>query len=222
MRIMFFKSFDQVIRSDARTLAQEYHSLTTNAAHEFGSDEARDAYAAVVFAVGMFQYRLSFADELEHLMGEHFVPLHTILVCRACGSDDVTADATAAWDSMAGGYSLVGTYDDHTCQGCGREGSDIADRHLVAPEPRARVRIKLQAPADGDTLNGRTGTVARMNHVRGGLYIKLDQRTDERIEPIALVEIADLEQAAPTVAVAPTSLQPGQKATAGRSSQAVA
>ena len=222
MRTMFFKSFEQVIRSDPRTLAQEYHSLATNAEHEFGSDEARDAYAAVVHAVGMFQYRLSFPDKLEHLMGEHFVPLRTSLLCRSCGSDDITADATAAWDTQAGGYSLVGTYDDHTCQGCGREGSDIADHHFVAPEPRARVRIKLRAPTDGDALDGRTGTVARVNHVQGGLYIKLDQRTDERIEPVALVALADLEQAAPAVTCGPISLQPSQCSTADRSPQAVA
>lgn len=125
-------------------------------------------------------------------------------------------------DTQAGGYSLVGTYDDHTCQGCGREGSDIADHHLVAPEPRARVRIKLRAPTDGDALDGRTGTVARVNHVQGGLYIKLDQRTDERIEPVALVALADLEQVAPAVTCGPISLQPSQCSTADRSPQAVA
>lgn len=42
-----------------------------------------------------------------------------VLVCDRCGSGDIYADATAQWNPALGRYELAGTFDNHTCNGCG-------------------------------------------------------------------------------------------------------
>lgn len=43
------------------------------------------------------------------------------MVCRHCGSLDVTADACARWDADTQAWEMVTTYDNTDCQSCGGE-----------------------------------------------------------------------------------------------------
>lgn len=196
MRVNQFKTFADVIRSDPATLAREYHNLTTQDEHEFSSDTDRDAYAAVIHALGMFQHRSSFPTELQELAGERFKPLPTEMTCKQCGGNDIVTDASATWDPAAGAYVLAGVFDDDTCQTCENNGSAIADLVPVAPERGTRVRIRKAARADGDPFAERTGSVERPNYVRGGVYVRLDRLPHERVDRIELVELKALEIAA--------------------------
>lgn len=47
-----------------------------------------------------------------------------LLVCPKCGSEDVIADASAAWSRVEQCYELICTHDNHTCQACGWEGNN--------------------------------------------------------------------------------------------------
>jgi len=42
-------------------------------------------------------------------------------VCKACGSDEISCDATARWDIDIQNWELSGTFDSKTCDQCGYE-----------------------------------------------------------------------------------------------------
>lgn len=44
-----------------------------------------------------------------------------IPVCPECGSDDIVADAYAAWNPETREWELRGTYDSYICDTCGYE-----------------------------------------------------------------------------------------------------
>ena len=41
--------------------------------------------------------------------------------CPYCGSDEIVADALAAWNEETGDWELHSTYDTYACQACGEE-----------------------------------------------------------------------------------------------------
>ena len=43
------------------------------------------------------------------------------IVCRECGSTEITADAAASWDAKAQAWVLAAVYDDRFCEGCGEK-----------------------------------------------------------------------------------------------------
>lgn len=55
------------------------------------------------------------------------------LVCRHCGSDDVTADAVARWDPDTATWDLSSTFDDRNCGSCNAEGDSILKAVLPLP-----------------------------------------------------------------------------------------
>jgi hypothetical protein len=67
MRIRYIATFAETIRTDPMTLAREYLSTRDATAHEFQSDDARDAYVDVLLALGRFQHRTAFARALAQL-----------------------------------------------------------------------------------------------------------------------------------------------------------
>lgn len=54
-------------------------------------------------------------------------------VCKSCGSDDVTCDATARWDEDTQNWELSGLFDSKTCGACGYE-KDYCNWEVL-PEP---------------------------------------------------------------------------------------
>lgn len=46
--------------------------------------------------------------------------------CRHCGSADILRDANACWDEVAQAWSLLATYDSHTCERCGADSNNLA------------------------------------------------------------------------------------------------
>lgn len=195
MRTKHLTSLSEALEATADVLAAEYHSITNGQAHEFSTEEARGAYASAVYAIAMFRHPLSFTDELLALNVETFIPLRVLPICRTCKGSDVTADAFADWDSARGEYALRATFDENTCQDCGYSGSNIFD--WVAVEPKRDTRVRIKEGSNGDRkVAGRTGSVVRPNHAKGGLYIALDPLHHGTVEEIALVDLADLEIAA--------------------------
>lgn len=45
--------------------------------------------------------------------------------CKYCGSSDVGSDAAAAWDYEKQCWSLTTTFDNSTCNECGKSGDNI-------------------------------------------------------------------------------------------------
>ncbi len=43
------------------------------------------------------------------------------IVCRDCGSTEITADAAASWDAKAQTWVLAAVFDDRFCEGCGEK-----------------------------------------------------------------------------------------------------
>jgi len=43
------------------------------------------------------------------------------IVCRDCGSTEITADAAASWDAKTQAWVLAAVYDDRFCEGCGEK-----------------------------------------------------------------------------------------------------
>ena len=60
-------------------------------------------------------------------------------VCPSCGSDDLNCDASAKWDGVAQKWDLTTTYDDMTCDSCGRETKE-PDWVPLDPAPPASTR----------------------------------------------------------------------------------
>lgn len=190
MRPQHIAVFADILRADPQTLAHELHSILTATEHEFSSDDARDAYADVIRALGRFQHASAFPRAFEAVAGETFRPLAQIVRCSVCQGDDVVRDATARWDAERGEWSLAGVLDDHTCETCGANGSTVVTHEASAPHADIRVRI---APLADHPDAGRTGTVLRPNHVRGGLYLRLDRRGSEAVERVALADLDQIE-----------------------------
>ncbi|MBI0533008.1 hypothetical protein [Sphingomonas sp. TX0522] len=190
MRPQHIAVFADILRADPQTLAHELHSVMSATEHEFSSDDARDAYADVIRALGRFQHASAFPRAFEAVAGETFRPLPRTARCSVCQSDDVVRDATARWDAEGGEWSLAGVLDDHSCETCGANGSTVADYEASAPDAGVRVRI---APRANHPDAGRTGTVLRPNHVRGGLYLRLDRRANEAVERVALADLDQIE-----------------------------
>ena len=47
-------------------------------------------------------------------------------VCRHCGSENVSVDATARWNADTQAWELAGLFDNSDCEDCGRK-TDIID-----------------------------------------------------------------------------------------------
>ena len=195
MRPQHIAVFADILRADPQTLAHELHSVVTATEHEFTSNDARDAYADVIRALGRFQHASAFPRAFEAVAGETFRPLPRAARCSVCQSDDVVRDATSRWDAARGEWSLAGVLDDHTCETCGANDSTVVDYEASAPDADVRVRI---APRADHPDAGRTGTVLRPNHVRGGLYLRLDRRANEAVERVALADLDQVEIHVPT------------------------
>ncbi|MEI9995074.1 MAG: hypothetical protein WDM91_10800 [Rhizomicrobium sp.] len=54
------------------------------------------------------------------------------LACPNCGSFHITRDATAAWSAAEQCWDIAGTQDCMTCQACGREFYEAAERTVNA------------------------------------------------------------------------------------------
>jgi hypothetical protein len=50
-------------------------------------------------------------------------------ICRHCGSENVSVDATARWNVDTQSWELAGLFDNSDCEDCGGE-TDIADKDL--------------------------------------------------------------------------------------------
>ena len=50
-------------------------------------------------------------------------------VCRHCGSENVSVDATARWSVETQTWELAGLFDNSDCEDCGRE-TDVVDKRL--------------------------------------------------------------------------------------------
>ncbi len=48
------------------------------------------------------------------------------MICKHCGSDHLTRDASAVWDVGVQGWILAGVQDRSVCEDCGRENTVIA------------------------------------------------------------------------------------------------
>lgn len=59
----------------------------------------------------------------------------TRMVCKECGSDNVTTDAAARWSGDRWEVSTV--YDNSNCQNCEAEGDDILEEVELEPAPDA-------------------------------------------------------------------------------------
>lgn len=44
--------------------------------------------------------------------------------CPACGSLDISKDATAGWNRMEQDWEIIGTQDNCTCEACGWSGDN--------------------------------------------------------------------------------------------------
>ena len=49
--------------------------------------------------------------------------MKTKLLCKYCGSDNITSDASAVWNGYQ--WDLLTEYDDKQCQDCGQSGNNI-------------------------------------------------------------------------------------------------
>lgn len=190
MRPKHIPIFADILRVDPQRLADELHSVVTANEHEFTSEESRQAYADVLRALGRFQHGTAFPRAVEAIAGETFRPLRTVARCSVCHSDDVVRDASARWSSEEAQWEISGVFDDQNCQGCGAEGSSVVDYEPEAPAAEDRVRI---APRSEHPDAGRAGWVVRPNHVRGGVYVRLDAGPGEPKDRIALVALDQLE-----------------------------
>lgn len=193
MRPKHIPIFADILRVDPQTLADELHSVVTATEHEFTSEESRQAYADVLRALGRFQHDTAFPRAIEAIAGETFRPMRTIARCSVCQSDDVVRDASARWSSEEAHWEISGVYDDQTCQSCGAEGSSVVEYEPEAPVAEERVRV---APRSDHPDAGRTGSAVRPNHVRGGVYVRLDAGPREPKDRIALVGLDQLESRA--------------------------
>lgn len=68
------------------------------------------------------------------------------LICRQCGSKDVTRDALAEWDEVAMDWSISVTLDNCDCNACGASGDDLlVPAFDTSAEAMARLRDDLAA-----------------------------------------------------------------------------
>ncbi len=69
--------------------------------------------------------------------------------CTNCGSDNVTADASARWDPIKQRYELSSEYGRHDCQDCGHSSFHPDWKPLEAheiPEKQAPICSKCNSP----------------------------------------------------------------------------
>ncbi|MDF0490402.1 hypothetical protein PX554_19930 [Sphingomonas sp. H39-1-10] len=196
MRIRHIQIFADVLRASGPTLAREYHSLMTAEEHEFPSEAARARYAAVVHAVGMMtdtnRFLAGLAD-LGYEAGATASRAPVKPVCRICGSEDVSRNATVRWDQDLQDWTLTGMFDNATCDDCGAESDALCDWQAVERPPAplepavgARVRIIERSRIGGDRFKGREGEIIRQG--RFGFYVRLDMTPRERVQKVELVE----------------------------------
>lgn len=87
-------------------------------------------------------------------------------VCRSCGSDDVTCDATARWDEDTQNWELSGVFDSKTCGQCSYE-KDYCDWVVLEEEEKPVVNAfspNLPRP-ESDRLYLYKGQKYRVNSV---------------------------------------------------------
>lgn len=84
-----------------------------------GEETERDAYLG-----GIESDSGDYFDEVaRELAGEIIAGLPDVPACSHCGGENVSVDATARWDRVAGDWSLTDTHDNAFCDDCDGETS---------------------------------------------------------------------------------------------------